>query len=205
MVGLIAGVLHAPLTAIFLIAEITGGYGLILPLMIGASVSFATTRLFEKYSVYTYQLARRGELFTHDKDKVVLSLLKVSNLIETNFKTINEEASLGDLVKVIAKSKRNIVPVIDEDQTFLGVVFINDIREIMFEREKYDTVFVNELMFMPSPLVSPDESMEDVAKKFKTTSHYNLPVIDNGKYVGFVSRANVFSAYRNLLKKFSED
>ena len=205
MVGLIAGVLHAPLTAIFLIAEITGGYGLILPLMIGASISFATTRLFEKYSVYTYQLARRGELFTHDKDKVVLSLLKVSNLIETNFRTINEEASLGDLVKVIAKSKRNIVPVIDGEKTFLGVVFINDIREIMFERDKYDTVFVNELMFMPSPFVSPDESMEDVAKKFKTTSHYNLPVIDNGKYVGFVSRANVFSAYRDLLKKFSED
>jgi chloride channel protein, CIC family len=205
MVGLISGVLHAPLTAIFLIAEITGGYGLILPLMIGASVSFATTRIFEKYSVYTYQLARRGELFTHDKDKVVLSMLKVSSLIETNFLTICQEATLGDLVKVIAKSKRNIVPVIDGDQTFLGVVFINDVREIMFEREKYDSVFVNELMFMPSPFVSPDESMEDVAKKFKTSSHYNLPVIDNGKYVGFVSRANVFSAYRNLLKKFSED
>jgi len=205
MVGLISGVLHAPLTAIFLIAEITGGYGLILPLMIGASVSFATTRIFEKYSVYTYQLARRGELFTHDKDKVVLSMLKVSSLIETNFLTICQEATLGDLVKVIAKSKRNIVPVIDGEQTFLGVVFINDVREIMFEREKYDSVFVDELMFMPSPLVSPNESMEDVAKKFKTSSHYNLPVIDNDKYVGFVSRANVFSAYRNLLKKFSED
>ncbi|MDA3952697.1 MAG: chloride channel protein, partial [Bacteroidales bacterium] len=113
MVGLIAGVLHAPLTAIFLIAEITGGYGLILPLMIGASVSFAITRLFEKYSVYTYQLARKGELFTHDKDKVVLSLLKVPQLIETDFSTICKEATLRDLVKVIAKSKRNIVPVID--------------------------------------------------------------------------------------------
>jgi CIC family chloride channel protein len=205
MVGLIAGVLHAPLTAIFLIAEITGGYGLILPLMIGASVSFATTRLFEKYSVYTYQLARRGELFTHDKDKVVLSMLKVASLIETNFLTIYQEATLGDLVKVISKSKRNIIPVIDEDRTFLGVVFINDIREIMFKREKYDSVFVNELMFMPSPLVSSEESMEDIANKFKKSEHYNLPVVDNGKYVGFVSRANVFSAYRNLLKKFSDD
>lgn len=205
MAGLIAGVLHAPLTAIFLIAEITGGYSLIMPLMIGASVSFATTRIFEKYSVYTYQLARRGELFTHDKDKVVLSILKVTKLIETNFLTINEDATLGDLVKVIAKSSRNIVPVTDEEDTLLGIVFINDIRDIMFDRDKYDKVFVNELMFMPTPTVSPNESMEDVAKKFKISEHYNLPVVDNGKYIGFVSRANVFSAYRNLLKEFSED
>jgi len=204
-VGLIAGVLHAPLTAIFLIAEITGGYSLIVPLMIGASVSFATTRIFEKYSVYTYQLARRGELFTHDKDKVVLSMLKVSKLIETNFLTINEGATLGELVKVIAKSSRNIVPVVDDDNTLLGIVFINDIRDIMFDREKYDKVYVHELMFMPSPIVSPHESMEEVAMKFKVSDHYNLPVVDNGKYIGFVSRANVFSAYRNLLKKFSED
>ncbi|MFO7843526.1 MAG: chloride channel protein [Bacteroidales bacterium] len=205
MGGLIAGVLHAPLTAIFLIAETTGGYELFLPLMIAASISFATTRIFEKYSVYTYQLARRGELFTHDKDKVVLSLLKVTQLIERDFLTINEEATLGDLVKVISQSKRNIVPVIDEENKLHGIVFINDIREIMFKRELYDEVYVKELMFMPSPTVSPEESMEDVARKFQTTNHYNLPVIKEGKYVGFVSRANVFSAYRDLLSKFSED
>jgi len=205
MGGLIAGVLHAPLTAIFLIAETTGGYELFLPLMIAASISFATTRIFEKYSVYTYQLARRGELFTHDKDKVVLSLLKVTQLIERDFLTINEEATLGDLVKVISQSKRNIVPVVDEENKLQGIVFINDIREIMFKRELYDDVYVKELMFMPSPTVSPDESMEDVARKFQTTNHYNLPVIKDDKYVGFVSRANVFSAYRDLLSKFSED
>ncbi len=205
MGGLIAGVLHAPLTAIFLIAEITGGYSFIIPLMIGASISFATIRIFEKYSVYTYQLARRGELFTHDKDKVVLSILKVTKLIETNFLTISDDASLGDLVKVIAKSSRNIVPVIDDEKTLLGIVFINDVREIMFNRDLYETVMVNELMFMPSPIVSPEESMEDVAKKFQKSNHYNLPVVNDGKYVGFVSRANVFSAYRDLLKKFSED
>ncbi|HSH52794.1 MAG TPA: chloride channel protein, partial [Bacteroidales bacterium] len=205
MAGLIAGVLHAPLTSIFLIAETTGGYELFLPLMIAASISFATTRIFEKYSVYTYQLARRGELFTHDKDKVVLSLLKVTQLIEKDFLTINEEATLGDLVKVIAKSKRNIVSVVDEDNKLRGIVFINDIREIMFNRELYDKVYVRELMFMPSPIVSPYESMEDVARKFQTTNHYNLPVIKDGKYVGFVSRANVFSAYRDMLSKFSED
>src|SRR6056297_1370876 len=205
MAGLIAGVLHAPLTAIFLIAETTGGYALFLPLMIAATISFATVRIFEKYSVYTYQLARRGELFTHDKDKVVLSMMKVSRLIETNFETIHEGATLGDLVKVISRSTRNIIPVLDENSILLGIVFINDIRHIMFKQELYDEVFVKDLMFMPSPLVDPDESMEDVAQKFQTTEHYNLPVVKDGRYLGFVSRANVFSSYRRLLKKFSED
>lgn len=205
MVGLISGVLHAPLTAIFLIAETTGGYGLLMPLMIGASISFAITRIFEKYSVYTYQLARRGELFTHDKDKIVLSILKVTKLIEKDFLTINKDATLGDLVNVISKSTRNIITVVDEENFLLGIVFINDIRDIMFKRELYDIVNVNELMFMPTPIVSSDESMEEVARKFKKTNHYNLPVVDKGKYIGFVSRANVFSAYRNLLKEFSED
>jgi CIC family chloride channel protein len=205
MGGLIAGVLHAPLTGMFLIAEITGGYALIFPLMITATISYALIRLFERYSVYTYQLGRRGELFTHDKDKVVLSIMRVSNLIETNFYTIDENATLGDLVKVIAKSQRNIVPVVDEENTLKGIVFINDIRHIMFDRDQYDKVSVKELMYMPSPVVTPDESMEDVAQKFQTTKHYNLPVIENGKYRGFVSRANVFSAYRRLLRSFSEE
>ena len=205
MGGLIAGVLHAPLTAIFLIAETTGGYALFLPLMIAATISFATVRIFEKYSVYTYQLARRGELFTHDKDKVVLSMMKVSRLIETNFETIHEGATLGDLVKVISRSTRNIIPVLDENGILLGIVFINDIRHIMFKQELYDEVLVKDLMYMPSPLVDPDESMEEVARKFQTTEHYNLPVVKNGRYLGFVSRANVFSSYRRLLKKFSEE
>ena len=205
MGGLIAGVLHAPLTGMFLIAEITGGYAMIFPLMITATISYTLIRIFERYSVYTYQLGRRGELFTHDKDKVVLSIMKVSNLIETNFHTINENATLGDLVKVIAKSQRNIVPVVDEENNLKGIVFINDIRHIMFDRDQYDKVNVKELMYMPSPVVTPDESMEDVAQKFQTTKHYNLPVIENGKYQGFVSRANVLSAYRRLLRSFSEE
>ncbi|MFO8236523.1 MAG: chloride channel protein [Bacteroidales bacterium] len=205
MAGLIAGVLHAPLTGMFLIAEITGGYALIFPLMITATISYAIIKLFERYSVYTYQLGRRGELFTHDKDKVVLSMMKVRSLIETNFKTIHDDATLGELVSVIAKSERNIVPVIDEENNLKGIVFINDIRHIMFDRDKYDKVKVPELMYMPSPVVHPDESMEEVAHKFQNTKHYNLPVIQDGKYLGFVSRANVFSAYRKLLKDFSED
>ncbi len=205
MAGLIAGVLHAPLTAIFLIAETTGSYALIIPLMIVASISYATIRLFETHSVYTYQLARRGELFTHDKDKVVLSIMTVDKLIETNFLTISKDASLGELVKVISKSSRNIFPVTDSKNNLHGIVFINDIRHIMFNRELYDNTFVNELMYMPSPIVSPKESMEDVAKKFQNTNHYNLPVLENGKYLGFISRANVFSKYRKMIKDFSDD
>jgi len=205
MGALIAGVLHAPLTAIFLIAEITGGYELFLPLMVAAAVAYATTRIFETHSVYTYQLARRGELFTHDKDKVVLSLLKVQNLIEKNFLTIGKDDSLRKLVTVIAKSQRNIISVIDQENNLLGIVFINDIRDIMFNRDLYDKVKVRDLMYMPSPTVSPDESMEQVASKFQHTSHYNLPVVKDGKYLGFVSRANVFSAYRKMLKDFSDD
>ncbi len=205
MGGLIAGVLHAPLTGMFLIAEITGGYALIFPLMITATISYAIIRIFERYSVYTYQLGRRGELFTHDKDKVVLSIMKVRDLIETNFQTIRENSTLGDLVKVISKSQRNIVPVVDGDNNLKGIVFINDIRHIMFDQDQYDKVNVNELMYMPSPVVMPDESMEDVAQKFQNTKHYNLPVVEEGKYRGFVSRANVFSAYRRLLRSFSED
>ncbi len=205
MAGLIAGVLHAPLTAIFLIAETTGGYKLIMPLMIVASTSYAIVRIFERYSVYTYQLARRGELFTHNKDQVVLSMMSVRNLIEKDFRTIGPDAKLGDLVKKVAVSKRNIIPVIEEDNTLHGIIFINDVRHLLFRRELYDKIHVHELMFMPAPIVDPDESMEEVARKFQQTSHYNLPVMRYGKYYGFVSRANVFSSYRKMLRDFSEE
>ncbi|MEA3316763.1 MAG: chloride channel protein [Bacteroidota bacterium] len=205
MSGLMAGVMHAPLTGVFLIAEITGGYGLFIPLIITATISYITIIYFEPHSIYTKRLAKRGELFTHDKDRTVLSLMTVEKLIETNFITINKNAILGDLVKVISKSSRNIVPITDNENNLYGIVFINDIRHIMFKPELYEKIMVSELMYMPSPAVHPKESMEDVAKKFQSTEHYNLPVIEDGKYKGFVSRANVFSAYRKLLKEFSED
>jgi len=205
MGGLIAGVLHAPLTGIFLIAEITSGYKLFVPLMITATISYATIKIFITNSVYTYQLAKRGELITHHKDKAILSLLRVNKLIETNFKSISPDATLGDLVKVISQSTRNLFPVIDADQNFYGLVFLDDIRNIMFIPEKYDTVKVSGLMFMPETFVDPDESMEEVATKFKRTGNYNLPVLKDGKYVGFISRANVFSEYRKMLQEFSED
>ncbi|HKL67122.1 MAG TPA: chloride channel protein [Bacteroidales bacterium] len=205
MAGMIAGVIHAPLTSIFLIAEITGGYELFLPLMITSTISYATLKIFVKNSVYTYQLAQRGELITHDKDKAALSLMDVSSLIETNFSTVKPGSTLGELVQVISRSSRNVFPVVDDENNFLGVVWVNDIRHIVFKQELYDNTYVRELMFMPSPTVSVHESMEDVAYKFQTSSHYNLPVLDKGKYVGFVSRANVFSQYRAMMRNFMEE
>ncbi len=205
MAGLIAGVLQAPLTGIFLIADITGGYQLFVPLMITAAFSYITVRLFEHNSVYTIQLANRKELITHDKDKAVLSRMKVTSLIETNFSCINSDATLGDLVQVLSESKRNLFPVLENDGTFLGIVFVNDIRHIIFKPELYDNTFVRDLMFMPEPSVDPEESMESIAEKFQLSGNFNLPVLKDGKYLGFVSRAKVFSSYRRLLKRFSED
>jgi len=205
MAGMMSGVMHAPLTGIFLIAEITGGYELLTPLIITSTISFITINYFEPHSLYTKRLAQRGELFTHDKDKAMLSLLKIKSLLETNFLTIDIDATLGDLVKVVTKSQRNVFPVVDNENNFQGVIFINEIRNIIFERELYETTYIRDLMFMPEPLVDPDESMEDIAKKFGESAHYNLPVIKDGKYLGFVSRANVFSAYRKLLREFSDE
>ncbi len=205
MGGLIAGVLHAPLTAIFLIAEITGGYELFMPLMITATISYITTKYFIPNSVYTKQLAERKELITHDKDKAVLTMMKINKLIETDFKTIHIDAKLGDLVDVVGQSQRNIFPVIDENNNYYGIVTLDNIRNIMFSPELYDKTEVRSLLFMPEVSVSPEDSMEDVAQKFHINPIYNMPVIKDGKYIGFVSRANVFSTYRRLLKKFSED
>ncbi len=205
MAGVMAGVMHAPLTGIFLIAEFTGGYELLTPLIFTALFSYLTIIIFEPHSIYTKRLAQRGELMTHDKDKNVMQMLKVTNLIETDIKTINKEATLGELVKVIAKSERNIIAVVDKEMNFEGIVFVNDIRDIMFNQDLYDKIKVEEIMFMPEPLVSPDESMEEIAQKFQESGNYNLPVVKNGKYLGFVSRAKVFMQYRKLLKEFSDD
>ncbi len=205
MAGLIAGVLHAPLTAIFLIAEITNGYALFMPLIITATISYATVRLFESNSVYTIQLAKRGELITHHKDKAVLSMMKVDKLIETDFKTIEPDATLRELVDVISKSARNIYPVVAQDGILLGIVLLDHIRHIIFKPEMYDSTFARDLMIMPAVSVDAEESMEDVAKKFQSSGNFNLPVLKDGKYLGFISRANVFSSYRRRLKQFSED
>ncbi len=204
MAGLLAGVVHAPLTAIFLIAEITGGYELFLPIMVVATISYGVTRFLSPKSIYTIQLANRGEHITHNKDQAVLTMMNVSGLVEHNFHTIHPDSTLGDLVKVISNSTRNIYPVVDDEQNFYGIIFLDQIRNIMFKPELYDTS-VRELMFMPSNIVDWNDDMETVAAKFQKSGKYNLVVLKDGKYEGFVSRANVFSKYRQLLKEFSEE
>jgi len=205
MTGVLAGVMHAPLTGIFLIAEITDGYHMIVPLIITASISYLTIKSFIPYSVDALNLAEKGELITHDKDKSVLNLMKIDKLIETNFITVSPDDYLGQLVKVIARSERNIFPVVDNYNNLLGIIFLNDIRDKIFNQSLYGKLFVHDLMFMPTPLVNPEESMEEVAMKFEQTDNYNLPVVKDGKYIGFISRANFFSEYRQMIKQFSED
>jgi CIC family chloride channel protein len=205
MGGLIAGVLHAPLTGIFMVAEITGGYGQIVPLMIVCTLSYATVKLFVPNSVYTHQLAKRGELITHDKDKSVMSLMRVDKLIEKDFLPVDVEATLRDLVKIISESNRNIYPIVDKENNFKGFIRLDDIRNIMFKPELYDDIRVTSLMVTPATHVEPGESMDTVAQKFMDYDKYNLPVLKEGKYVGFISRANVFSSYRKIVKDFSEE
>lgn len=205
MAGLISGVLHAPLTGIFLIADITGGYQLFLPLMIVATFSYLTVKIFESNSVYTIQLAKRKELITHHKDKAVLSLMKVRKLIETNFIKVHPDDKLRDLVEAISNSNRNLFPVVENDGTFSGIVRLDDIRKTMFKTEIYDNTFVKDYMVKPSVTIQIDDLMEDVVKKFHESGKFNMAVLEGNKYLGFVSRANVFSSYRRLLCYFSED
>ena len=205
MAGMMAGVMHSPMTAIFLIAEISGGFGLLIPLMITATASYLTITPFEPHSLYHIRLAQKGELITHDKDKAVLTLLKLKNVIEKDLKTIRIDCTLGELVRVISQSKRNIFPVIDQDDNFCGVVLLDDIREIMFNKDLYNTILVKNLMVMPPYTISIDEKMESVMKKFNENGVWNLPVVSNRKYVGFISKSTIFNAYRSELVRFSEE
>lgn len=201
MAGTLAGIMHAPLMAIFLIAEITGGYKLFVPLMLVSTISYITAKLFIQHSVYTVQLAQKGQLMTHDKDANVLKLLQIKTLIEKDFKSIRPESTLGDLVNCIKESNRNIFPVVKEDGTFVGVIILDDVRNVIFDHEKYKKLKIKDYIFKPGLSISPDASMEEVAKRLHKTDVYNIPVVDNGKYVGFVSRANVFAEYRKILKE----
>ncbi len=205
MAGVMAGVMHAPMTSIFLIAEITGGYGLFIPLIITSTISFITTNYFEPHSIYTKRLAKRGELITHNKDRAVLTLLKLGKVIETDLKTIGPNNTLRDLVHIVSKSRRNIFPVVDEKGILLGIVLLDNIREVMFNPEMYDTTYVHELMVMPPTFVSSNEPMDSVMKKFEESGAWNLPVIDDDIYVGFVSKSKIFSAYRRILVYFSDE
>ncbi|MCL3779383.1 chloride channel protein [Prolixibacteraceae bacterium JC049] len=205
MCGMMAGVMHAPMTAIFLIAEITGGFSMLIPLMMVATISYLTIMWFEPHSLYHKRLAQRGELITHHKDKTVLTLLKIEEVIEKDLLTINVNATLGELVKVVSKSRRNIFPVLDDEDGLVGIVLLDDIRDIMFQQEMYEKTFVHDLMISPPELVFPTDSMEQVMEKFAHSGAWNLPVVSNNKYLGFVSKAKIFNSYRSVLMHVSDE
>ncbi|MDT0690889.1 chloride channel protein [Salegentibacter sp. F188] len=201
MAGLMAGIMHAPLTAIFLIAELTSGYELFVPLMITAAISFMITSQFQPHSVYTLDLANRGELITHNKDQMVLTLLNIRGVIETNFVTVDIEASLGDVIhNGVIKSSRNLFPVVDENGHFMGIILLDDIRPVMFNQKLYDEITVRELMQVaPEVIDISKDRTKDIMKKFQDSDAWNLPVIENEKYIGFISKSKLLTAYRQKL------
>ena len=206
MAGLMAGVMQAPMTAIFLIAEISGGYDLLLPLILTATVSYGIMRLFERYSIYTKRIANTGELLTHDSDQAVLTLLKVSSLIEKDFTSVRIDAPLKDLVDAFSSSTRSIFPVIDGKGRFQGYVSLLDIRKDMFDTSLYESKHVFNYVRSSPEYVYEDESMESVMRKFEKSGAWNLPVVTpERKYLGFVSKSKIFNAYREELKDFSQD
>lgn len=205
MAGVMAAVMHAPLMGIFLTAELTGGYELFLPLLIVSALSYLTIKAFEPYSIYAMRLAQRGELLTHHKDKGVLTLLKIVNVIETDFHVVTVDMDLRQMVKVISQSSRNLFPVVNADGKLMGVVLLDDIRNIMFRPDLYRRMHVDKFMSTPPALIDINSSMEEVMKTFDDTGAWNLPVVDNGKYVGFVSKSKIFNSYRRVLRHYSED
>lgn len=206
MSGVMAGVMHAPLTGAFLIAELTGGYDLFICLMITATVAYVTIIAFEPHSLYAMRLAKKGELLTHNTDKNILTLLKTENLIETDFQTLHPEMYLGDVIKIVANSNRNIFPVLDSKHRMVGLISLNEIRNIMFRPELYNRFKVSKLMVSPPEFIILGEAMEKVMYKFEKTKAWNLPVVDEeGKYVGYVSKSKIFSAYRELLVTLSDE
>ncbi len=205
MAGVMSGVMHAPLMGIFLTAEMTGGYELFLPLLIVSTLSYGTIKIFEPYSIYTMRLARRGELLTHHKDKAVLTLLKMNSVIENDFLTVTPDMNLKQMVDTIARSSRNLFPVVDESNRLIGVVQLDDIRNIMFRPDLYRRMHVSRFMSVPSAKVQIGDTMETVMKTFDDTGAWNLPVVDGDKYVGFVSKSKIFNSYRRVLRHYSED
>jgi len=178
---------------------ISGGYKLFVPLMVTATFAYIIVRTFTPNSVYHYQLASRKELLTHDKDANVLQMLVVKKLIETDFEVLSPDATLRDLTVSISHNHRNLFPVVDKNGTLVGMVKMDDVRDIIFKHELYDTVKISELMYMPTDHIDPNDNMETVAHKFESSGRYNLAVIENGKYIGFISRARVFTTYRKQI------
>lgn len=207
MAGLMAGVMHAPLTSTFLIAELTGGYDLFMTLMITSVISYLTIIIFEPHSLYAMRLAQKGELLTHHKDRAVLTLLKMDNVIENDLEVVYPEMTLGELVKVISHSNRNIFPVVKRSTgVLIGIVPLDEVRNIMFRPELYDRFTVQKLMISIPAKININMPMEKVMDVFEDTGAWNLPVVDDaGKYIGFVSKSKIFNSYRRVLVHFSEE
>ena len=205
MAGLMAGILRAPLTAIFLAAEASGGYDLFIPLMLTSAIAFQTARWMRTNSIYTQELADKGELITHDKDKAVLTLMKLSDQVERDFDPVRAEMTLGQLVETVARSKRNIHPVLQADGKLIGLVLLEEIRAVMFDQSRYDTLTVRDLMVLPAATLDCEAAMDAVMETFDRTRAWNLPVQQDGRYIGFVSRSKLFGAYRAWLQEVSED
>ncbi|MBT33686.1 MAG: chloride channel protein [Thalassobius sp.] len=205
MAGVSSGLLHSPLTKIFLVAEITQGYELLVPLMILAAVSFAVKVYFDSHSFYTKELAKRGDYILNDKDKTVLQDIKMASVIERNFVSVHEDQKLGDLVNAIAKSERNIFPVVGENRSLKGIILLNDVRKLIFKPELYKEKEIKYLMKKPPAVIEIGEKMESVMDKFDKTNAWNLPVTNNGQYEGFLSKSKIFSIYRSQLKTLSKE
>ena len=201
MAGLIAGVLHAPLTAIFLIAEITGGYELFIPLMISVGISFSVKKSAIDYTIYTRELTEKGQLLTHNKDQNVLTLMTLDAIIESHFSVLHPKMTLGDMLHHgVAKSTRNLFPVVDEEGELTGIILLDDVREIMFDQSLYKTTLVESLMNNPpDKIIYNKDSMQTVMQKFQDSGAWNLPVIKDEKYIGFVSKSKLLTAYRRQL------
>ena len=199
MCGAMSGILHAPLTAIFLIAEITSGYELFVPLMLVSAIAYNTSSFFEKHSLYTKHLIEQGFLIQNDKDRLILSQINLNKIIEKDLLTIHPDATIGSLVSLVKKSKRNIFPVVTEENELVGIITLDDIREIMFDHETRDEITVKTRMSSPPAFLNPHENMQSVMSKFETTGAWNLPVIEDGKYKGFISKSRIFNTYRTKL------
>jgi CIC family chloride channel protein len=203
MAGILSGVFHAPLTAIFLIAELTGGYDLMIPLMVVASLSIVVMRLFEPLSMEAKKLSAKLHVTPENRDKLLLSRLELSSLIETNFSSVTPDQPLSSLVKIIATSNRNIFPVVDDQQNLAGLIYLDKIRQVIFDVPQYEQTTARQLMIKPFAVVHVDENLHEALAKFDATNQWNLPVVDRGKYVGFLSKSTILTRYRNELLESS--
>ncbi len=203
MAGIMSGVIHAPLTAIFLIAEITGGYVLFVPLMIVSAISYFISRFFEPYSIYTKHLAQKGHLFTDDKDSNVLKQIHLDDLIETEFIPLLNTDGFEQVIAAFTKSNRNIFPVIDKENNFIGVIQLDQFKEYLFKPEHYDQLTIENMVQKDVLTINSGENMDDVMIKIEDSNLWNIPVIKESKYIGFISRSNILSFYRRILKKTS--